>query len=131
MLSAMPSVRTLLAGLALGAAAGAAATYAFTAHRGTPTIVRGEVRAVSADSPTADVQAIAFRFDGRTYATPGEGESVPVVADVPWTDAAGAHHGGDRPACLVTGQRVELAVLDVRGQGEWAPNLVVWVHCLT
>jgi hypothetical protein len=28
-------------------------------------------------------------------------------------------------------QRVEIGVLDVRGEGNWYSQLVVWVHCLS
>ncbi len=91
------------------------------------------VSGVAAESDQGDVQAIAFRFDGRDYAGPGEGEGIPVVADVPWTDAAGQDHQGDRPSCLAAGaygRRVELGVLTVGGEGPWTTQLVVWVHCL-
>ncbi|MEV6927833.1 hypothetical protein AB0M46_25490 [Dactylosporangium sp. NPDC051485] len=123
-----------LIALVLGALIGAGVTYSMTSSRGVPVIVQGTLSGVAANSGEADVAAIAFRFDGHNYATPGEGESVPVVAHVPWTDAAGGGHGGDRPACLAAdkyGQRVELGVLDVRGEGAWSSQLVVWVHCLS
>lgn len=80
------------------------------------------------------VKGIAFRFDGQNYPTPAEGESVSVVADMPWTDADGTNHGGTRPDCLADGKygrQVELGVLDVRGEGPWASQLVVRVHCLS
>ncbi|MFG2040633.1 hypothetical protein [Dactylosporangium sp. NPDC048998] len=128
------STRVLLVVFVLGATSGAVATCSMTSGRGVPTVVRGTVSGVAADSDNGDVTAIAFRFDGHDYATPDEGESVPVVAHVPWTDAAGENHGGDRPVCLAPGkygQRVELGVLDVRGEGNWYTQLVVWVHCLS
>jgi hypothetical protein len=124
----------LLIVLVAGAIIGAVGSYAMMRGRGVPTVVRGTVSGVAADSDDGDVTAIALRFDGRDYVTPGEGESIPVVAHVPWTDAAGDNHGGDRPTCLAAGkygQRVELGVLDVRGKGAWSSQLVVWVHCLS
>jgi hypothetical protein len=124
----------ILIPLVVGLLVGTAATYSLTSSRGVPAVVQGTVRGVAADSPDGEVHAIAFRFDGHDYVTPGEGESVPVVADVPWTDAAGQNYGGTRPTCLADGQhgqRVELGVLDVRGEGNWSSQLVVWVHCLS
>ena len=131
---ARPRLSQALAALLAGLLIGVVVTYFATSDRGVPTVAQGTVRGVATDSPGGDVKAIAFRFDGHDYATPGEGESVPVVADVPWTDAAGNDYGGSRPACLADdryGQRVELGVLTVRGQGEWSSRLVVWVHCLS
>jgi hypothetical protein len=124
----------ILAALTVGLLLGATATYYLTAGNGVPDVVQGTITGIATDSTDGDVQAVAFRFDGRHYVGPGDGESLPVVADVPWTDAAGEGHQGDRPACLAagtTGQRVELAVLQVRGEGSWSRELVVWVHCLT
>jgi hypothetical protein len=125
-----PVLIALVAGLLVGVVT----TYHLTDRKGVPAVVQGTVSGVAAESDAGEVQAIAFRFDGRDYVGPGEGESIPVVADVPWTDAAGENHQGDRPACLAAGeygQRVELAVLDVRGEGHWTSQLVVWVHCLS
>jgi hypothetical protein len=73
---------------------------------------------------------------GVAYPAAGEGENVVVVADVPWTDAAGNNYAGNRPVCLadgMRGQRVELGLLDVRGNGNWysQSRLVVWVRCLS
>lgn len=126
-------IRAFLIVLLLGAVIGAAASYALTRNRVVPVVVQGTVRGVAADSDEADVTAIAFRFDDRDYATPGEGESIPVVTRVPWTDATGENHEGDRPACLAAGRydRVEIGVLDVGGSGIWSSQLVVWVHCLS
>lgn len=124
----------VLISLVVGLLVGVAATYFVTSSRGVPAVVQGTVRGVAADSAEGEVEAIAFRFDGHDYSTPGEGESVPVVADVPWTDATGQTHGGTRPICLADdkyGQRVELGILDVRGEGNWSSQLVVWVHCLS
>jgi hypothetical protein len=111
-----------------------AVTYFLTGRSCAPVVMQGTVAAIAAHSDDSDVAAIAVRFDGHHYVTPGEGESVPMVADVPWTDAAGQTHGGDRPACLAAGkygQRVELGVLAVRGTGSWYSQLVVWVRCLS
>ena len=127
-------IRALLIGLMLGAVIGSVATHLLTRSRGVPVVVQGTVSGVAADTDEADVTAIAFRFDGRDYVTPGEGESIPMVARVPWTDATGETHEGDRPVCLAAsryGQRVELGVVDVRGSGDWSSRLVVWVHCLS
>jgi hypothetical protein len=129
-LLSLPMLIPLIVGLLVGAAA----TYSVTSSRGVPAVVQGTVRGVAAESADGDVKAIAFRFDGHDYDAPGDGESVPVVTDVPWTDAAGENFEGDRPTCLADGkygQRAELAVLDVRGEGNWATQLVVWVHCLS
>jgi hypothetical protein len=126
--------RELLIVLVLGAVIGAVATYYMASGRGVPTVVQGTVSAVAADSDDGDVTAIAIRFDGHDYLTPGEGESVPVVANLPWTDATGKNFAGGRPVCLAPGtygQRVEVGVLDVRGEGAWDSRLVVWVHCLS
>jgi hypothetical protein len=120
--------------LVVGILVGAAGIYSVTSNRGEPAVVQGTVRGIALDSPDGEVKAIAFRFDGHDYVTPGEGESVPVVADVPWTDAAGNNYGDARPVCLADGkygQRVELGVLDVHGKGNWSSQLVVWVHCLS
>jgi hypothetical protein len=126
----------MLIPLVVGLLVGAAATYSVTSSRGVPAVVQGTVRGIASDSPDKQVRAIEFRFDGVDYPTPGGGEDVVVVADVPWTDAAGNNYGGIRPVCLADGkygQRVELAVLDVRGEGNWysQSQLVVWVHCLS
>ena len=128
------SIRVLLIVLILGAMIGAVIMYLVMRSRSVPEIVRGTVSGVAADSDGAGVTSIAFRFDDRDYVTSGEGESVPIAAHVPWTDVAGETHEGNRPVCLAAGsngQRVELALLDVRGEGAWPSRLVVWVHCLS
>jgi hypothetical protein len=98
--------------------------------------VQGTVRGIASDSPEGQVKAIQFQVDDVDYPTAGEGDNLVVVSDVPWTDAAGNNYAGNRPACLADGkygQRAELGVLDVRGEGNWysQSQLVVWVHCLS
>ena len=118
----------ILLALTVGLLVGVAATSYLTHDKGEPDIVRGPISGVAAESDQGDVQALAFRFDGRDYAGPGMGEGIPVVADVPWTDAAGQDHQGDRPSCLAAGaygRRVELGVLTVDGEGPWTSQLVV------
>jgi hypothetical protein len=124
----------VLISLVVGLLVGAAGTYAATSDRGVPAVVQGTVQGVASDPPDGEIKAIAFRMDGHDYPTPDGGESIAVVADVPWTDAAGNNYGTNRPVCLADGkygQRVELGVLDVRGEGQWPTQLVVWVHCLS
>jgi hypothetical protein len=96
-------------------------------------VTQGTVLAV-AEGSDGQVTAITIRLDRRRYEVAGGGESVPMVANVPWMDAIGESHGGNRPSCLPTGsygQRIEVAVLDVRGHGGWFDRVVTWVHCLS
>jgi hypothetical protein len=112
----------VLAALVVGLVVGGAATYWATSDRGAPAVVRGTVSGIAADSPDGQVRAIQFQLDGVDYPGAGEGENLMVVADVPWTDAAGNNYAGNRPVCLADGlhsQRVQLGLLDVRGQGNW------------
>lgn len=117
-------VWALLLPLVAGALFGGAVTWGVTGDNGKPAIVQGTVTAVNSDST-----AIGFTADG------GErhGEGLPLVAGIPWTDAAGEDYGGVRPTCLTpgsSGQRVELGILDIRGSGHGPSRVVVWVHCL-
>ncbi len=111
-------------GLALGLLINAGIAGYAVSDRGVPRVVRGTITAVNADGT-----AIGFTEDGGNR----EGEGL-VVAGDSWTDREGANFGGTRPTCLAPGsygQRVELAVLDLRGRGNWPTKLVVWVHCLS
>ena len=96
---------------------------------GAPEIVRGTVRAVN-----EDVSAVSVSLGGRHYEVAGDGEGLQLVHDVPWTTTDGKTRSGDEPACLApgsSGQRVELALLDVGGQGNWPDRVVVSVRCLS
>ncbi|MER7443973.1 hypothetical protein [Micromonospora avicenniae] len=107
-----------------GALLGAALTWQVTRDKGEPAIVRGTVTGVNSDGT-----AIGFTADSGSR----EGEGLALIADVPWTDAAGVLHGGTRPTCLLpgsSGQRLELGILDVGGRGDWPSRAVMWVHCL-
>jgi hypothetical protein len=107
-----------------GALAGAAGVAWLTADRGVPNVVRGTITAVN-----ADVTAIGFTQDG----TDREGAGLPLALDY-WTDRDGHNVGGRPPVCLTpgsSGQRVELAILDVRGGRHGFGKLVVWVRCLS
>ncbi|WP_412736442.1 hypothetical protein [Krasilnikovia sp. MM14-A1259] len=126
------SAPLLLTVVLVAALAGAAAAYLVMSARGVPDIVHGTISGVAED-PHGNITAIAFRFDDHDYVLPGEGESLPVMANVSWTDASGQNHAGDRPACLTgasNGRRMELGVVDLHGKGVWPTQVVVWVHCL-
>ncbi|HEX5995273.1 MAG TPA: hypothetical protein VFY84_09055 [Jiangellales bacterium] len=102
---------------------GAIAAYG-ASDRGAPHVVQGTITGVNSDGT-----AIGFTEDGSDR----EGEGILVAGDS-WTDREGANFGGTPPTCLAPGsygQRVELAILDLRGQGDWPTKLVVWVHCLS
>ncbi|MET7751422.1 hypothetical protein [Micromonospora sp. NPDC005367] len=107
-----------------GTLLGAAVTWQVNRDRGEPAILQGMVTGVNSDGT-----AIGFTADSGTR----EGEGLALIADVPWTDAAGEMHGGTDPTCLLpgsSGQRLELGVLDIGGTGNWPSRAVVWVHCL-
>lgn len=115
--------------LAASLAVGGLGSWAMLRNSGAPTVVQATVFGVN-----RDLTAVAVQIDGRTY-TPGSGgESLPLVTDLLWTDADGADHGGQPPSCLLpgsSGQRIELALLELRGQGSWPRQVVVWVRCLS
>lgn len=108
------------------AAVGVAVGIGMMSQRGVPRIARGVVTAVE-----FDLSALGFAEDGGD----GQGESIPIAAEVNWTDRDGANFTGTVPTCLqpdsAAGQRVELAILDLHGSGTWPTKLVVWVHCLS
>ncbi|WP_204071763.1 hypothetical protein [Planotetraspora phitsanulokensis] len=110
--------------LALGLMIGAATATFGASDRGVPRVVQGTITAVNSDGT-----AIGFTEDGSDR----EGEGILVAGDS-WTDRKGANFGGTPPTCLAPGsygQRVELAILDLQGHGNWPDKLVVWVHCLS
>ena len=113
----------LLLMVVAGALVGGAGTWGLTGDNGRPAIVQGTVTGVNSDGT-----AIGFTVDGGDR----HGEGLALVADIPWTDAAGEDHGGVRPTCLAPdsfGQRVELEILDFRND-RGPSKVVVWVHCL-
>ncbi|MGC5285560.1 hypothetical protein [Micromonospora sp. DT231] len=117
-------VWALLLMVVAGVLLGGAATWGMTADNGKPAIVQGTVTAVNSDGT-----AIGFTADGGDR----DGEGLPLVADIPWTDAAGETYGGTRPTCLAPGsfgQRVELGILTIRDSGHGPSRVVVWAHCL-
>jgi hypothetical protein len=131
--SAMPStlahrvqvpVWAVMLGVGASVLAGLGVATLANADRGIPRVVQGTITAVN-----SDVTAIGFTEDGGGRA----GEGLPMAGDS-WTDREGANYGGTPPTCLVPGsfgQRVELAILDFHGQGNWPNKMVVWVHCLS
>jgi hypothetical protein len=110
--------------VALGLVTGAAGATVGTSDRGVPRVVQGTITAVNSGGT-----AIGFTEDGSDRV----GESLLIAGDS-WTDRDGANFGGRPPTCLAPGshgQRVELAILDLQGEGRWPTKLVVWVHCLS
>ena len=113
--SARPG-RPRLAALAVGASLVAVAGYAAGAH--------------SADASVAVHRGIAAITPYQVGVNAG-GVSYDIPLDVPWKDASGGWHEGDRPSCLpatqtnarVTFGAVRYQLHDVRGYA------VVWVDC--
>lgn len=74
----------------------------------------------------------AHSVQGQISVTGEDGWVYGVPLDVPWTDAGGAWHEGDRPACLPpvgdVPAPVTFAAVQVTVNGmTWRP--VVWVSC--
>ncbi|KAB1914075.1 hypothetical protein [Micromonospora sp. AMSO31t] len=113
----------LLIMIVASASVGSAVAWGVARDKGAPAVIPGTVTGVNSDGT-----AIGFTADGGDR----DGEGLALVADIPWTDAAGEDHGGVRPSCLAPGsfgQRVELGILEF-SNNHGPSKVVVWVHCL-
>ncbi|MEU1586062.1 hypothetical protein [Micromonospora sp. NPDC005710] len=115
-----------------GAALGALACYALLTPRwGVPHAVAGTVVAVNADANT-----FVLRPEGRQPSAnkADEGGQGYRLGPVEWVDYAGQTHHEGTPVCLAPlsdGAKVELMVVDVRGNTGGPDALIIRVRCLS